>query len=67
MAREKDTSKQVDRRSLLKGASLALGAAGVTAATAKTATAAPAAADKPQQAGYAETDHVRTYYKHARF
>lgn len=66
MRSEKDPARQLDRRSLLKGASLALGAAGVTAAS---ATGAVAAVDesKPQQAGYSETDHVRTYYKHARF
>ncbi|MCF8478561.1 MAG: formate dehydrogenase [Pseudolabrys sp.] len=67
MDREKDKSKQLDRRSLLKGAGLALGAAGATAATAGQVAAAPANDGKPQQAGYSETDHVRTYYKHARF
>lgn len=63
MASEKDTSKQLDRRSLLKGASLALGAAGMTASD---VIAAPAENNKPQKAGYTETDHVRTYYKLAR-
>ena len=65
MASEKNTSKQLDRRSLLKGASIALGAAGVTSATAKAAP--PADADQTPQAGYIETEHVRTYYKLARF
>jgi hypothetical protein len=66
MRSDKDQSRQLDRRSLLKGAGLALGATGVTAAS---ATGAFAAVDesKPQQAGYAETDHVRTYYQVARF
>lgn len=66
MRTEKDQSRQLDRRSLLKGASLALGAAGVTA-TATAAAAAPVDDSKPRQAGYTETDHVRTYYKHARY
>jgi len=66
MPNEKDKATQLDRRSLLKGASLALGAAGATAAS-KVAAAAPADAEKTQSTGYAETDHVRTYYKLARF
>ncbi len=67
MRTDQDQTKKLDRRSLLKGASLALGAAGVTAATANTVAAAPAVADKAKTAGYNETDHVRTYYKLARF
>lgn len=66
MNNEQTESKRLDRRSLLKGASLALGA-GVATATAKAAVAAPAEADKPSPAGYRETEHVRTYYKSARF
>ena len=55
---------QLDRRHLLKGAGLALGAAAATTAAAK-----PAAAEqrKPQHGGYRETEEVRTYYKLARF
>jgi hypothetical protein len=65
MPSEKDNAK-LDRRSLLKGAGLALGAAGAATAS-KVAAAAPAQAEKAPTTGYAETDHVRTYYKLARF
>jgi hypothetical protein len=67
MRTDKEQAKRLDRRSLLKGASLALGAAGVSAATATGVAAAPADKGKPQQAGYTETDHVRTYYQLSRF
>jgi hypothetical protein len=69
MRKEKasDSSKRLDRRHFLKGAGLALGAAG--AATAATASGTVAATDdrKTPQAGYRETEHVRTYYRAARF
>ena len=58
---------QVDRRSLLKGAGLALGAAAAsTAAAAKDASTA-SAQPLPGYRGYRETEAVRTYYKLARF
>lgn len=66
MNNEPRESRPLDRRSLLKGASLALGA-GVVTATGKAAIAAPAVAEQPRHAGYTETDHVCTYYQSARF
>lgn len=65
MRSDKEKTAQLDRRSLLKGAGLALGAAGASAASA--VSAAPVEQKKPQAAGYRETEHVRTYYKSARF
>lgn len=67
MSTRKQSADEVDRRRVLKGAGLAVGAAAVTAASAaKDAVAAPAE-DKPQHSGYRESEHVRTYYKLARF
>jgi hypothetical protein len=66
MRTTKEKTGSIDRRHLLKGASLALGAAAATtAATVKDAAAgeAPRAGD---HAGYRETDAVRTYYRLAR-
>ncbi len=66
MRTTKEKTGALDRRHLLKGAGLALGAAAATtAATVKDA----AAASEPrtaEHAGYRETDAVRTYYKLAR-
>jgi hypothetical protein len=66
MRTDKERAGQIDRRHLLKGAGLAVGAA---AATSATATEAVAAVDdrKPRQAGYRESEDVKTYYKVARF
>jgi len=64
---KKQESAQLDRRLLLKGAGLALGAAGATVAGVADAADAPHNKNKPQQAGYRETKDVLTYYKHARF
>ncbi len=61
----KDAQK-IDRRRLLTGAGLAIGAAGATAVSA----VAPAAASepvKPQHTGYRESEHVKTYYRLASF
>lgn len=67
MRTHKKSAGEVDRRRVLKGAGLAVGAAAVTAASAaKDAVAAPADS-KPQHNGYRESEHVRTYYKLARF
>jgi hypothetical protein len=67
MRKEQDGLRAIDRRHLLKGAGLAIGAAGASAAvTADTATAA-VADSKPQPKGYRETELVKTYYKLARF
>jgi nitrous oxide reductase len=67
MRSEKKESANLDRRRLLKGAGLVIGAAG--ASTAVGAKGAVAASDeaKPQQAGYRETEEVKTYYRLARF
>lgn len=59
-------AQKIDRRRLLTGAGLAIGAAGATAVS----TAAPAAAGEPQQPqhnGYRESEEVKTYYRLARF
>jgi phosphodiesterase/alkaline phosphatase D-like protein len=61
-----ERSPQIDRRRLLTGAGLAIGAAGVTAVSAAT----PAAASEPQEPqhnGYRESEHVKTYYRLASF
>jgi ribosomal protein L12E/L44/L45/RPP1/RPP2 len=57
----------LDRRHLLKGAGLAIGAAAATTAAAAKDAAAPAAERKPEHGGYRESDEVRTYYKLARY
>ena len=64
MRTDKKSAGEVNRRRLLKGAGLA--AAAAAAAAAKDAVAAPAGA-QPQHTGYRESEHVRTYYKLARF
>lgn len=58
---------QVDRRSLLKGAGLAVGAAAATTAAAADELIAPAERSQPQHTGYSETEHVKTYYKLASY
>ncbi len=58
---------QLDRRSLLKGASLAAGAAAAATAATANEVIAPAEKAQPQHAGYSETEHVKTYYKLARY
>ena len=67
MRKDQEGSRLIDRRRLLKGAGLAIGAAG--AGTAVAADDAVAAVDesKPQRAGYQETELVKTYYRLARF
>lgn len=64
MRKEQKESPQIDRRRLLKGAGLALGAAGASSAVAVGHAADDA---KPQHQGYRETELVKTYYKAARF
>lgn len=59
-------SPKIDRRRLLAGAGLTLGVAGTTAVSAAT----PAAASEPQAPqcdGYRESEHVKTYYRLARY
>ncbi len=68
MRKKQEGSRLIDRRRLLQGASLAIGAAGASAADAANPAAAAAVDEsKPQRAGYRETELVKTYYKLARF
>lgn len=67
MRKEKERSGQIDRRRLLKGAGLALGAAGATSAVGAGHAVAATTGSKPQQAGYRETELVKTYYRSARY
>ena len=60
-------AQKIDRRRLLTGAGLALGAAGATAATGGTVAAAASEPKKPQHNGYRESEEVKTYYRLARF
>lgn len=66
MKDQKD-DKAVPRRQFLKTAGLAAGAAGVAAVALKPTTAAAAMEKDGKSSGYRETEHVRTYYKLARF
>jgi hypothetical protein len=66
MRTDKEKAGQIDRRRLLKGAGLAVGAVAATSAAASEATAA-AKDNKPRQSGYRESEDVKTYYKVARF
>lgn len=66
MRKDNERSPTIDRRRLLTGAGLAIGAAGATVVS----TAAPAADSEPQAPqhdGYRESEHVKTYYRLARF
>jgi hypothetical protein len=67
MRKEQEGSRQIDRRRLLQGAGLAIGAAGASAADAANPAAAAVDESKPQYKGYRETELVKTYYKLARF
>jgi hypothetical protein len=67
MRTDKERSGQIDRRRLLKGVGLTVGAAAATSAAANEAVAAAHDDNKPQHAGYRESDDVKTYYKTARF
>lgn len=71
--KEKQADKSVDpkRRGFLRAAGGA-GALGALAAVAGQATAAPAvaapiAAEPAEQVGYHETEHIRQYYRTARY
>ncbi len=62
------TSKKVQRRSFLKGAAVAGTAMG--AGLISKETLAESATEQPQKSaskGYRETDHIREYYRSARF
>jgi hypothetical protein len=66
MRNKNEGSTQLDRRHLLKGAGLAIGAAGVTSAAAAKSGIDSKDDSKAPQAGYRETEHVQTYYRLAR-
>jgi hypothetical protein len=67
MRKEQEGSRQIDRRRLLQGAGLAIGAAGASSAAAVDEAVAAVDESKPQYKGYRETELVKTYYKLARF
>jgi hypothetical protein len=67
MRNDKERSSTIDRRRLLTGAGLALGAAAATSASACESGVTQHEANKAQHAGYRETEDVKTYYKVARF
>lgn len=67
MRTDKKKAAQVDRRSLLKGAGLALGAAAASTAAAVKDASAASAQPIPRHHGYRESEEVRTYYKLARY
>jgi hypothetical protein len=63
----RERSSQIDRRRLLTGAGLAIGAASATAVSAATPAVAASEPVKPQHDGYRESEHVKTYYRLASF
>jgi nitrous oxide reductase len=69
MHTDKKRPGQLDRRRLLTGAGLAVGAAAVTSAAGacESGKVASKADSEPQHAGYRESESVKTYYKLARF
>jgi hypothetical protein len=69
MRTDKNKSGQIDRRRLLAGAGLTVGAAAVTTAARASENRKVAGKDdsKVQHAGYRESESVKTYYKFARF
>jgi nitrous oxide reductase len=65
---KKSTTKPVQRRSFLKGAAVAGTAVGAGALTTQTLAEATVNDTEPEQSsGYRETEHIRKYYKLARF
>lgn len=62
----KDDRSNTDRRSFLKFAGLGTLAGGAALVTAKSAAEA-AVNEAPEGVGYRETEHVKTFYKTARF
>ena len=65
---KKSAKQRVKRRKFLKGTAIAGAAVGsgaiTTEALAEATTEKP---EKPETLGYRETDHIRTYYRVARF
>lgn len=65
---KKSTHKPVQRRSFLKGAAITGTAVGAGALTSQTLAEATVDDAKPEaNAGYRETEHIKKYYKLARF
>ncbi len=60
-------AQKIDRRRLLTGAGLAIGAAGAAATTGANPAVAASEPAKPQHNGYRESEDVKTYYRLARF
>lgn len=56
----------IGRRAFIRKTGLGAGAFGAVAAT-LAGKAAPAAADQAKPGAYSETEHVKTYYKMAKF
>lgn len=65
--RKQQDRKQVDRRGFMKLAGLGAGAAGATMGLALPKAEAATPAPATEHAGYRETEHVKTYYRMARF
>jgi len=62
-----ETKKEtLPRREFLKGAAFSAGAAAVAAVSTVPTTAEAECANHKKDAGYRETEHVRTYYSLAR-
>ncbi|MDH5750039.1 MAG: twin-arginine translocation signal domain-containing protein [Rhodospirillales bacterium] len=66
---DKKKAKILPRREFLKTAGLTAGAAGiaVAAVSGSSAQASSVGESNQKSSGYRETEHVRTYYKTARF
>ncbi len=65
--RSPKSGQKIDRRRLLTGAGLAIGAASAAAATGANTAVAASEPKKPQHNGYRESEEVKTYYRLARF
>ena len=64
--REQKKERRIGRRDLLKLAGVG-GLAGAAAVAGTKREASAAAEQAPRGGGYRETDHVKTYYRSARF
>jgi hypothetical protein len=65
--RKDERSAKIDRRRLLIGLGLAVGATEAASAASSSADTAQADGSQPQYTGYRETEAVKTYYRSARF
>ena len=66
MRKKQEGTRLIDRRRLLKGAGLAIGAVGAGSTAVADEAIAAAEESKPQHKGYRETELVQTYYRLAR-